>query len=247
MFSPLRYENDLFMKKYIILIVAVTLLSGCGFNNISNTLSSEIGNVSGVSKEDNKNSEEILTLPTIIYSDDSYKVYSFNKGINGLDLNFDLIDDYIFVSHINGADYYDYHVTADRDIYNFFINHKRNAPLSSYWNIITKEMPGKKIDQFERDFVVQELLGCNGGGTLRIVQTKNNETLLVLIDENPKEEDGCNTRVRFNIYKLRTSGSIAGSDYIFSFVKEVVGESRGNSIEELGDKDIVSAIKKVNF
>lgn len=185
--------------------------------------------------------------PIIIYNNDNYKVYSFNSGINRLDLNFDGLEDYIFVSHINGADYYDYHTTADRDIYNFYINNKREAPLSSYWNIITKEIPNKKIVDFERDFVVPELLGCNGGGTLRIAQTVKKETLLILISNNQKEEDGSNTSVIFNIYKLNKSGNIAGSDYIFSFVKEVIGDSKGCGVLELGDKDIISAIQKAGF
>ncbi len=190
--------------------------------------------------------EKILFQPEIIYSNDNYKVYSFNQGVNRIDLNFDMVDDYIFVSHINGADYYDYHIRADRDVYNFFINNERSElHLPSYWNIVTKEIPDKKIDQFDRDFVVLELLGCNGGGTLRIIQTSKNETLLVLIDENPNEKDGANTRVRFNIYKLQKSGEIAGSDYIFSFIEEVIGESRGCYIDMLGDKDIISAIEKV--
>lgn len=164
--------------------------------------------------------KKTLSKPKIIYSDDDYSVYSFNPGVNRIDLNFDMVDDYIFVSHINGADYYDYHIRADRDIYNFFINNDRSeSHLPSYWNIITKEMPDKKIDQFDRDFVVLELLGCNGGDVLRIVQTNKNETFLVLVDENSNEKNGANTRVRFNIYKLQKSGKIAGSDYIFSFIK----------------------------
>lgn len=228
------------MKKYQILIVALAILSGCSVKNLpaknDNKLSNNI-----------KENLEILSRPTIVYSDDNYKIYSFNPGINHLDLNFDKVDDYIFVSHINGADYYDYHTLADRDVYNFFIDNKRGAPLSSYWNIITKEIPNKKIDQFERDFVILDLLGCNGGDLLRLVQTNNKETLLVLIDENSNEKDGSNTRVKFNIYKLKKSGEITGSDYIFSFVKTVVGESRGCGIYELGDKDIVAAIQKANF
>lgn len=225
------------MKKYLILIFFIIFLPGCSFKSTP----PQINNIP------NKDTEEISTLPTIKYSDDNYKIYSFNSGINRLDLNFDKKDDYIFVSHINGADYYDYHVTADRDVYNFFIDNKREAPLSSYWNIITKEISNKKIDQFERDFVVQELLGCNGGGTLRLVQTRKNETLLVLINENIKEKDKNNTSVVFNIYKLKKSGNIAGSDYLFSFIKEVVGDSKGCGVEKLGDKDIISVIQKANL
>lgn len=191
---------------------------------------------------------EISSLkPTLINSNYDYKVYSFNSGINRLDLNFDGLDDYIFVSHINGADYYDYHILADRDVYNFFIDNERGGNLSSYWNIVTKEIPNKKIDEFERDFIIEELLGCNGGSILRIVQTNNNETLLVVINENPNEEYGNNTRVRFNIFKLKKSGEINGSDYIFSPINSFIGESRGCGIEKLGDKDLINAIKKAGF
>jgi len=234
------------MKKILILIIFLLLITGCSISGKTKVLSNENG--LATSSLNQVVSEQSKLQPIIIYKDDNYKVYSFKPGINRLDLNFDGLEDYVFVSHINGADYYDYHVLADKDVYNFFIDNERDdLNLPSYWNIVTKEISNKKIYQFERDFLIPELLGCNGGGTLRLVQTKKNETLLVLIDENPKEKDGCNTRVRFNIYKLYMSGNIAGSDYIFSFVKEVVGESRGNGIGGLGDKDIISAIQKANF
>ena len=46
---------------------------------------------------------------------DVVKIYSFSQGLNNIDLNFDGLDDAVFVSHIIGADYYDYHVVFDRD------------------------------------------------------------------------------------------------------------------------------------
>ncbi|MCK5510975.1 hypothetical protein KAI65_05565 [Candidatus Parcubacteria bacterium] len=225
------------MKKYLILIFIVVVLLGCSNKNIfppNNNILTAI-------------TEESSSQPKIIFSDDNCKVYSFNSGINRLDLNFDKIDDYIFVSHINGADYYDYHTIADRDIFNFFIRNERDGNLQSYWNIVTREEVGKKIDKFDRDFVISELLGCNGGGTLRLVQTKKSETFLILIDKNTEEKDGSDIKARYNIYKLKKSGKISGSDYIFSFVKEIIGNSSGCGIETLGDKGIVDVVKEINL
>jgi len=223
-------------EQLLIVIVLTALLIGSFF----------IYSFFGNNKSSILNSESIKTSSTIqtlvpIRDYENYRVFSFNPGINHLDLNFDGIEDNIFVSHINGADYFDYHIDANRDIYNFFINNQ------SYWNIVTKEALNKKIDVFERDFVVKDLLACNGGNILRIVQTKNNETLLVFIEENTDEKDGANTRVKFSIYKLKMSGEIAGSDYIFSLIKRVIGTSVGCHIDKLGDADLIDAIKEAGF
>ena len=185
--------------------------------------------------------------PQLVLKNDNYKVYRFSQGLNHLDLNNDGYNDNVFVSHIVGADYYDYHINANTDIYNFYINHPSFSGFDGHWKLVTKESPGKQIDKFERDFSTLEEMGCNGGSALRIVQTKNNETLLALIDENSGEEDGCNTRVIFSIFILKKSGNLVGSDYIFSHVKDVVGQTRGQCISYLGDKDIEYAIEQTGY
>lgn len=143
--------------------------------------------------ESNIISKATSSQPILTYSDDNFKIYSFNAGGNNLDLDFDGVDDYVFVSHITGADYYDYHTNANMDIYNFFINYT-NLDSQNSWNIITKEIPNKQIIDFDRDFAITELMGCNGGGVLRIAQTKN-ETFLITAKENTKEKDGANTEL----------------------------------------------------
>ncbi len=195
-------------------------------------------------KKEVKKKESLLT-PIEICADDDYKVYSFRSGLNIIDLNFDGVKDNVFVSHICGADYYDYHVVSDRDVYNFFIFNKNYYNDPGSWNIVTKENPNKKIDKFKRSFSVSELLGCNGGDVLRIVQTKSKETFLVLSHASDNKSDGCKISVVFDIYKLKKTGHIAGSDYIFSFVKNVVGESHGSGVGATADKDILGVIRKV--
>jgi uncharacterized protein YceK len=221
------------MKNILLTIISLLLLSGCSNKVIqpAKVVESKIA------------SKATSSLPILTYSDDNFKIYSFNAGDNALDLNFDGVDDYVFVSHITGADYYDYHTNANMDIYNFFINYA-NPDLPNSWNMVTKEIPNKKIINFDKDFTTTELMGCNGGSVLRIAQTKN-ETFLIAAKENRGEKDGANTRVLFSIYKLKTSGNLKGSDYIFSLVKDVVGESRGCYIKELTDKDIVGALQKI--
>ena len=70
---------------------------------------------------------------------------------------------------------------------------------------------------------------------------------LILIDENPEEKDGSNTRARYNIYKLKKSGKTSGSDYIFSFVREIIGNSGGCGIGALGDEGIIDVVKEINL
>lgn len=220
------------MKNLLFLIIPLLLLSGC-----SNKTTPSVNVMESSIPSKASSSQPILTQ-----SDDIFKIYSFNDGGNNLDLDFDGVDDYIFVSHITGADYYDYHTNANRDIYSFYINYA-NPEAPNSFNIITKEIPNKKIVDFDRDFDVQEPMACNGGNILRIAQTKN-ETFLVIAKENPGEEDGTKTRVLFSIYKLKLAGNLMGSDYIFSLVKDVVGESSGCRIEDLANKDIISALQK---
>jgi hypothetical protein len=220
------------MKNLLFLIIPLLLLSGCS------NKTTPLVNVIGSSIPSKASSSQ----PVLTQNEDIFKIYSFNAGGNHLDLDFDGVDDYIFVSHITGADYYDYHTNANRDIYSFYINYA-NPEAPNSFNIITKEIPNKKIVDFDRDFDIQEPLACNGGSILRIAQTKN-ETFLVTAKENPGEEDGAKTRVLFSIYKLKLAGNLRGSDYIFSLVKDVAGESRGCHIEDLANKDIISALQK---
>lgn len=221
------------MKNILIIIIPLLLLSGCS-NKITPPANTE---ESGVVTESS------ASKPILTYNDSSFEIYSFGPGGNNLDLNFDGIDDYIFVSHITGADYYDYHTNANKDIYNFYINYANTEQPNSF-NIVTKEIPNKKIFDFERDFVIAEQMGCNGGQVLRVAKTKN-ETFIIIASENQGEKDGANTRAIFNIYKLGLSGEIRGSDNIFKFVKSIVGESVGCGVEELMNKDIVGILKKV--
>ena len=242
--------NNIFKIIFIIGLsfVAILIFRTAKLNNDFFSQDCDIENLSLHSNnKTNETTTETSLQSILILSDNNYKVYSFTPGINYLDLNFDKIDDYIFMSHISGIDYYDYHTLSQRNIYNFFINNKEdNSNLPNYWSIVTKEIPNKRIDEFERNFSALESLGCNGGEALRLIQTKE-ETFLALIDENPKEKDHSNTRVRYAIYKLKKSGNLAGSDYIFSFIDEVIGKSRGCGIDGLGDKDIIYAIQKIGF
>lgn len=220
------------MKNILFIIIPLLLLSGC-----SNKTTPSVNVM-----ESSITSKASSSQPILTQSDDIFKIYSFNAGGNNLDLDFDGVDDYIFVSHISGADYYDYHTNANRDIHSFYINYA-NPEAPNSFNIITKEISNKKIVDFDRDFDIQEPMACNGGSILRIAQTKN-ETFLVIAKENPGEEDGAKTRVLFSIYKLKLAGNLRGSDYIFSLVKDVVGESRGCRIEDLANKDIINALQK---
>jgi len=168
--------------------------------------------------------------------DDKTKIYSFAPGNNYIDLNFDGADDNVFVSHIVGADYYDYHTNANTDVYNFFIK------KSSNWNIITKENMDKKILDFERDFLISEIMGCNGGKVLKIAQT-NNKTFLIITKNNNKEPDQSKTKAIFSIYELKESGDLIGSDYIFVFIKDVFGSIPGCGIDDLSNQEILEVIK----
>lgn len=229
------------MEKYLLLIITLLLVTGCNINN--SRIETDINPQNKYQSSDNTN--ETKFDPILVLSDFNYKVYSFKPGLNYLDLNFDNLIDNIYVSHIEGTDYYGYRLTANADIYNFFINRKIDISEDNYWNIVTKEVPGKKIDLYERDFFVPTIMGCNSGKSLRIVQTKNRETLLVLIERNKNNTDPCNSNVKFNIYKLIMSGNLNKSDYIFSFIHEVMGKSNGSEIDILGDQDIIKAIEEI--
>jgi len=100
------------MKKIIFIFLLTLLLSSCSLNNKrSPEINTEI-----------KNEYQAPSSVNLEYEDDDAKIYSFSQGLNNIDLNFDGLDDAVFVSHIIGADYYDYHVFFDRDIYSFYIN-----------------------------------------------------------------------------------------------------------------------------
>lgn len=119
-----------------------------------------------------------------------------------------------------------------------------NPKQPNTWNIVTKEAADKTIIDFDRDFVITEPMACNGGKVLRVAQAKD-ETFLIIAEKNPGEEDDANIRILFNVYQLKKSGNLVGSDYIFSLVDTVIGESRGCGVEKLVDKDIVGVIHEI--
>lgn len=182
---------------------------------------------------------EINTKTLLDQKNDNVKIYSFAPGNNFIDLNFDGLDDNVFVSHIVGADYYDYHTNANTDIYNFFIQ-KDNS-----WNIVTKEDKNKKILEFERDFLISEIMGCNGGKVLKIAQT-NNKTFLIITRNNNKEPSQSKTKAIFSIYELKESGNLRGSDYIFVFIKDVLGSISGCGVDDLTNQEILEIVEKTS-
>jgi len=221
------------MKKIIFIFLLTLLLSGCSLNNKrAPEINTEI-----------KNEYQAPSSVNLEYEDDDAKIYSFSQGLNNVDLNFDGLDDAVFVSHIIGADYYDYHVFFDRDIYSFYINNQRTEPNSDYWSLVTREIIGKKIGDFDKDFVVPEILGCNGGGLLRLAKI-NNVTYLLLISpvENNNKSD---MNVKVEIYKLTLSGNLRGSDYIFSYVDTFISKDADCGIESIYEAEIPNIVKFV--
>jgi len=217
------------MKKIIFILLIPLLISGC---SLENKKTSEVN--TEIEKE-----YQVLSSVNAEYEDDVAKIYYFSQGLNNIDLNFDGLDDAVFVSHITGADYYDYHVFFDRDIYSFYINNKRTEPSSDYWSLVTKEIPDKKIGDFDKDFVVPEILGCNGGGLLRLAKI-NNTTYLLLV--SPVENnDGM--KIKVEIYKLGLSGEVRGSDYIFSYVDTFISKETGCGIENIYNKETPNIVE----
>ena len=170
-------------KKYLLIFIGLIVLffiTSLGYYLINQK--KDIQN-----KPEQFESAETSSKALLEQENDKIKIYSFAPGNNYIDLNFDGTDDNVFVSHIVGADYYDYHTNANTDVYNFFIK------KSSNWNIITKENKDKKILDFERDFLISEIMGCNGGKILKIAQT-NNRTFLIITKNNNKEPDQSKTK-----------------------------------------------------
>ncbi len=219
------------MKKIIFIFLLTLLLSGCSLNN---------KRVSEINTEV-KNDYQAPSSINLEYEDDDAKIYSFSQGLNNIDLNSDGLDDAVFVSHITGADYYDYHVFYDRDIYSFYINNKRTEPNSDYWSLVTREITGKKIGDFDKDFVVPEILGCNGGGLLRLAKINNlNYLLLISPVENDNKSD---MNVQVEIYKLTLSGNLRGSDYIFSYVDTFISKDADCGIESIYEAEIPNIVE----
>lgn len=217
------------MKKIIFIFLLTLLLSGCSLNNKrAPEINTEI-----------KNEYQAPSSVNLEYEDGEAKIYSFSQGLNNIDLNFDGLDDAVFVSHIIGADYYDYHVFFDRDIYSFYINNQRTEPNSYYWSLVTKEISDKKIGEFERDFVVPGILGCSGGGLLRLAQI-NNATYLLLVSSTENSRD---TSIQVKIYKLGLSGSLRGSDYIFSYVDTFISKNADCGIESIYEAETPNIVK----
>lgn len=219
-------------KKYLLIFIGLIVLFF--ITSLGYYLTNQKKNIQN--KPEQFEPTETSSKALLEQEDDKIKIYSFAPGNNYIDLNFDGTDDNVFVSHIVGADYYDYHTNANTDVYNFFIK------KSSNWNIVTKENKDKKILDFERDFLISEIMGCNGGKVLKIAQT-NNKTFLIITKNNNKEPDQSKTKAIFSIYELKESGDLIGSDYIFVFIKDVFGSIPGCGIDDLSNQEILEVIK----
>lgn len=229
--------KDKINKKYISIFVCLIVLLIIAFFGYYITNQNQEKQTADNIKE--VELKEISAKVLLDQENDNIKIYSFAPGNNFIDLNFDGFDDNVFVSHIVGADYYDYHTNANTDIYNFFIQ-KDNS-----WNIVTKEDKNKKILEFERDFLISEIMGCNGGKVLKIAQT-NNQTFLIIVKNNNKAIDQSKTTAIFSIYELKESGELRGSDYIFVFIKDVFGSISGCGIDDLSNQEILETIEKIS-
>ncbi len=229
--------TDKINKKYIsIFVYLIVLLIIAFFGYYITNQNQEKQTADNIKEVELK---EINTKVLLDQENDNIKIYSFAPGNNFIDLNFDGFDDNVFVSHIVGADYYDYHTNANTDVYNFFIQEGNS------WNIVTKEDKNKKILDFERDFLISEIMGCSGGKVLKIAQT-NNQTFLIIVKNNNKAIDQSKTTAIFSIYELKESGELRGSDYIFVFIKDVFGSISGCGIDDLSNQEILETIEKIS-
>lgn len=229
--------TDKINKKYISIFVYLIVLLIIAFFGYYITNQNQDKQVLDNTKE--VELKKINTKALLDQENDKIKIYSFVPGNNFIDLNFDGLDDNVFVSHIVGADYYDYHTNANTDIYNFFVQE------GDGWNIVTKEDKNKKILDFERDFLISEIMGCTGGKVLKIVQT-NNQTFLIIAKNNNKAIDRSKTTVIFSVYELKESGELRGSDYIFVFTKDILGSISGCGVDDLTNQEILEVVKKIS-
>jgi hypothetical protein len=187
-------------------------------------------------------------IPELVYDEGKYKVYAFNNSMQGLDLNSDGITDVVIKSRIIGADYYSAREVSERDVYSFYIDRAEDTPGQEYYNIITKESLGGKIGEFDRDFVMRNLgvPACNAGETLRIViNTEASTTVLAIV--KMENGDSFENYANFELYKLKMSGTVSGSDYIFSYLKTVRSRYASCDLEQFADDDVVAAVKEAGF
>jgi hypothetical protein len=213
-----------------------------------------INNIASIAKE---RMERIETEPDDdyssieaypVYRDDSYRVFAFYNNINVIDLNFDGVPDAVLRSHINGLDYYGAKEISDRNIYGFYIYKPADMPgMIDYWNVVTKEEPGKKIDEFDRDFMVpdMDIPTCTAGKAIRVVFTNQANTLLV--ETEMENEADSENYANFKIYKLTKTGHIVSPDYIFSHVATIRSKYASCDLEKFANEDIVIAVKEAGF
>ena len=187
-------------------------------------------------------------IPELVYDEGKYKVYAFNNNLQGIDLNSDGITDVVIKSRIIGADYYSAHEVSERDVYSFYIDRAEDTPGQEYFNIVTKESLGGKIGDFDRDFVMRNLgvPACNAGETLRIV-FNNEASSTVLAIVKMENGDSFENYANFELYKLKKSGNVYGSDYIFSYVKTVRSRYASCDLEQFANVDVVTAVKEAGF
>ncbi len=185
---------------------------------------------------------------TSVYWDEDYRVYAFNNSINAIDLDFDTIPDVVLKSNIQGKDYYKDYEASKIEVYGFYIEKIDTSPvLSDYYNVVTKEIPDKKIGEFERDFVTRNLHYpvCAGGEAIRVVLNKKGDTILVKIKMENK--NGIRNYANFELYKLKKSGGTPDSDYIFSYIKAIRSRYASCDLEKFANVDVVTAIKEAGF
>lgn len=187
-------------------------------------------------------------ISELVYNEGKYKVYAFNNSMQGIDLNSDGITDVVIKSRIIGADYYSAREVSERDVYSFYIDRAEDTPGQEYYNIVTKESLVGKIGEFDRDFVMRNLgvPACNAGETLRIVF--NNEaysTVLAIV--KMENGDSFKNYANFELYKLKKSGNVSGSDYIFSYLKTVRSRYASCDLEQFANIDVVTAVKEAGF
>ena len=196
-------------------------------------------------KQDNTNSH---IIPELVYNEGKYKVYAFNNSMQGIDLNSDGITDVVIKSRIIGADYYSAREVSERDVYSFYIDRAEDTPGQEYYNIITKESLGGKIGEFDRDFVMRNLgvPACNAGEALRIV-FNNEASSTVLAIVKMENGDSFKNYANFELYKLKKSGNVSGSDYIFSYLKTVRSRYASCDLEQFANVDVVTAVKEAGF
>lgn len=252
----------MFQKKENILLIAILLsvFFGVSLFFYAQEIWHRKQKVNELEIQKNEKSQEVKQevkpsqiYPTIVYSDEHYKVYSFDGYISVLDINFDNIPDVITKAQISGMDYHDWHEISEFYVYNFFIDKTLDMPNNEeYLNLVTKEVSGKKIEEFDRDFAIQYIKGaCNKNETLRLVTIDGVKTILVIIKtENKKGTNGdikSEQYANYELYELKSTGNRVGSDYIFSHLKTVRSKYASCDMDQFSNKNIVNIIKEEGF